>query len=60
MKYLTLEIDSSEYEDCDDCLAAAAAAVAFDHNLKGYDLSPRWKDDTREVILVDVPDWVKP
>jgi hypothetical protein len=51
----TLRIDSRRYEDSDDCLAACAADVATDLGLEGWSLSPRWEDDERDAILVDIP-----
>lgn len=55
MKYETIEIEASQYQDEDDCLSAAASDIAAERGLEGYDLSPRWADDQRDVILVDVP-----
>jgi hypothetical protein len=52
----TLSIDAKKYEDHDDCLAAAASDVAAERGLQGRDLSPRWQDDERETILIDIPD----
>jgi hypothetical protein len=44
--------------DQDDCLAAAEAAYIAEHpSLKGYDLSARWTDDTRETVTLSVPAW---
>ena len=54
--YTTLTIPAAQYADYDDCLAAAAADVARERKIPGdYDLSPRWADDDRDEILVDVP-----
>lgn len=55
-KYTTIRIPAARYEDCDDCLTAAANDVAEERGLKGWDLSPRWEDDERDTILVDVPE----
>lgn len=42
--------------DADDCLAAAVAAYVADHpSLEGWDLSPRWTDETRETVSLCVP-----
>ena len=60
MKYVTLKIDAAQYADHDDCLTAAAADIAAERNLAGYDLSPRWEggdDGDRAVILIDIPEW---
>ena len=51
----TLRINAADYADHDDCLAACAADVAGELSLSGYDLSPRWEDDERDAILVDIP-----
>lgn len=51
----TLRIDATRYEDHDDCLSAAAADVAQARGLAGWDLSPRWEDDQRETILINIP-----
>ena len=51
----TIRIDARRYEDHDDCLTAAAADVARERGLEGWDLSPRWADDQRDTILLDVP-----
>ena len=53
----TLRIDAARYADHDDCLAAAAADVSAQRGLEGWNLNPRWADQDRDVILVDVPDW---
>lgn len=53
----TLRLSARGYEDSDDCLAAAAADVADNRGLEGWDLEPRWEDDERDHILVTVPDW---
>lgn len=55
MTKITLKIDAAKYQDEDDCLAAAAADAAETHGCQGWDLSPRWADDQRDAILVDVP-----
>jgi len=54
----TLRIDAKRYEDCSDCLTAAAQDVADERGLAGWDLSPRWEDDERDFILIDVPEVV--
>lgn len=53
--HTTIRIDARRYTDHDDCLAAAAADAAREHNCPGYDMSPRWEDEQRDTILVDVP-----
>jgi hypothetical protein len=55
-KFTTIEISAKQYEDYDDCLAAAAAGYASEHpEADGYDMDARWSDDERYVILLDVP-----
>ena len=52
----TITIDSLYFENDDDCLASAeAAAKSAAGELDGWDLSPRWADDERDEILLDVP-----
>lgn len=55
MSTTTIKIDARLYEDYDDCLTAAAADVAAERGLQGWDLSPRWEDDQHDMILLDVP-----
>jgi hypothetical protein len=56
-KHTTIEINAMQYEDYDDCLTAAAEDYVSDHQeAEGYDMDPRWSDETdRAVILLDVP-----
>ncbi|MEY4416889.1 MAG: hypothetical protein RIQ53_4182 [Pseudomonadota bacterium] len=42
--------------DQDDCLAAAAQAYADQHGLEGWDLAPRWEDETREAVILSIPE----
>ena len=52
----TIHFPAEQFADFDDCLTAAADAVATKLGLEGWDLSPRWdSDDLRDEILVDVP-----
>jgi hypothetical protein len=45
-------------ENLDDCLAGAAEQYIADHpDLEGWDLEPRWADDTREQVALTVPAW---
>lgn len=54
----SVEITVPANADADDCLADAAEAYVADHpGLKGYDLSPRWADETRETVTLSVPSW---
>lgn len=52
-----ITISARKYEDHDDCLSAAAEDYAAEHDLQGWDLSPRWADNQREAIVLSVPDW---
>lgn len=55
-KYETIRVSAKQYEDHDDCFAAAAADYAADHaEAVGYDMDPRWETDERDHILLDVP-----
>jgi hypothetical protein len=54
----SIEITVPANEDVDDCLTAAAASYFAAHpELKGWDLSARWTDDTRESVTLTVPAW---
>ena len=57
MAHMTISFQARQYEDFDDCLAAAAEDYAAKHpEAAGYDMRPRWADDDyRTVILLDVP-----
>ena len=54
-----VEVNSAQYEDYDDCLAAAAEDYVSEHpEAAGYDLNARWCGGdygSRETILLDVP-----
>jgi hypothetical protein len=55
-KFITIEISAKQYEDYDDCLAAATDDYVSEHpEAEGYDMDARWSDDDRDVILLDVP-----
>lgn len=54
-KTTTIRIDAAQYQDHDDCLTAAADDAACKYDLEGWDLNPRWEDDQRETILIDLP-----
>lgn len=56
MARITVSIDARRYADSDDCLTDAARDYAAEHDLVGWDLSPRWADDQRDAILLDVPE----
>lgn len=55
-----VKIASAKYQDFDDCLQSAAADYAEAHGLEGWDLSPRWEDRERDVIVLTVPDRAEP
>ncbi len=50
-----ITIPAAQYDDCDDCLQAAADDYAAAHGLQGWDLSPRYEDAQREIIVLTVP-----
>lgn len=52
---LIVEIPSRPYEDDDDCLSAAQTDARRALDLDGWDLSPRWGDEDREMISLTVP-----
>lgn len=55
-KTVTIRIPAARYIDFDDCLAAAAENYVEQHpEAAGWDLSPRWADEQRDEILLDVP-----
>jgi hypothetical protein len=56
-KFTTIEISAKQYEDYDDCLAAATDDYVSDHTeAEGYDMDARWADESdRSIILLDVP-----
>lgn len=52
----SIEITVPANPDLDDCLSGAADAyVAENPGLTGWDLSPRWTDETRESVTLTVP-----
>lgn len=51
----TISVNAARYADHDDSLTAAAEEIAEQRDLIGWDLSPRWEDDQRERILLDLP-----
>lgn len=54
----TISLPARQFEDHDDCLSAAAESYIESHpDLAGWELSPRWEDDNREAILLDLPEW---
>lgn len=53
-----LEVTVKADPNADDCLAAAAENYLAQHrNLRGWDLAPRWTDETRETVTLTVPRW---
>ena len=55
---VTIAVPAADYEDHDDCLAAAAVAASRERGLEGWDLEPRWDDeDDRDQILLTIPGW---
>ena len=56
-KTITVTVDAARYENEDNCLAVAAADAAKARGLQNWDLNPRWADNQRNEILLDVPAW---
>jgi hypothetical protein len=53
-----IEVVVAADPDQEDCLAAAAAEYISEHPvLAGWDLYPRWTDETRETVTLSVPSW---
>ena len=53
----TIQVDSERYVDSDDSLVAAAEDFAAScPSVEGWALNPRWADEHRDTILLDVPD----
>ena len=50
-------INAAQYEGQYDCLSAAAADYAKEHDLAGWDLSPQWADENRDEIVLTVPEF---
>lgn len=56
MTTTTVKVRAAQYEDHDDCLEAAAADYVETHpEAAGWALHARWEDNSRDVILLDVP-----
>jgi hypothetical protein len=54
----SVEITVRANADADDCLADAAETYRAKHmGLKGWDLAPRWTDETRESVTLTIPRW---
>lgn len=51
----TIRLPAAQFADYDDCLSAAAKMIAAERGLEGWDLSPRWANEQRDEILIDVP-----
>ena len=43
--------------DHDDVLQAVADRASAEFGLEGWNLDPRWSDDSREEVIVSVPEW---
>jgi hypothetical protein len=54
-KSIEITVSAAQYEDADDSLAAAAADVASERGLEGYDLDARWADEDRSEIALTIP-----
>ena len=56
-KTIKIDVRSTRYQDYDDVFAAVVGELQDDRELVGYSLDPRWGDDDRESVLVDLPEW---
>lgn len=55
-KYTRVTVPAAPYADEDDCLAAAAADYAEEHDLEGWQVTAvDWASDQRDEIVLDVP-----
>ena len=54
-KTIIIRVSAKQYENDDDCLAAAETDVQAAYDLAGWDLCPRWADEQRDAILLDLP-----
>jgi hypothetical protein len=55
-RYVTIRISAETFMNHDNCLDAAETHVTTDRGLVGYSLTPRFEDEEREFILLDVPE----
>lgn len=53
MNSITIQLPADE--NADDCLTTAAALCADRLDLAGWDLGPRWADETREAVALTIP-----
>lgn len=51
----TIRIPAARFEDYDDSLAEAERYTQQEYNAIGWDMNPRWANDERDEILLDVP-----
>lgn len=58
MKTQAIQVSAKQYENSDDSLAAAEQDYLDEHGLDGWSLNPRWLDDERDVIVLDVPNFL--
>jgi hypothetical protein len=56
--YTEITVDAKLYEDCDDCLTAAATEYAREHHIADWQVEARWADDSRDAIVLTVPEEV--
>lgn len=50
----TIELSAKNYEDHDDCLAAAIGDVCDEHGVEAWQCDAAWEDDQRETIVVTI------
>lgn len=53
----TIRVAAWRYEDSTNCLRDAAHDLAERRGLRGWHLNPRWENNQREYILLDIPTW---
>jgi hypothetical protein len=56
LRYITIRVPSRTYDDFEDCLAASVRHISIGRKLIGYDLNPIFEDDSRDSILLDIPE----
>jgi len=54
-----LIVSASAYADFDDALSEAAHEMKEDLDLAGWDVRARWLDESRDEIVMSLPNWIK-
>lgn len=55
MSRVTVRVAANRYVDDGDCLDAAAAEYADEHELSEWQIDAEWADDQRDEIVLTVP-----